>query len=45
VDDFGVKYTTMEDAQNLLDTIDKYYPAKSVDWTGSTYIPSTGEKI
>jgi hypothetical protein len=35
VDDFGVKYTNMEDVLHLKSVIDRAYPT-TVDWTGYT---------
>ena len=40
VDDFGIKYSTKEGAQHLIDTLSLLYIIK-VDWTGSTYIGFT----
>jgi hypothetical protein len=36
VDDFGVKYVGEENAQHLLDTVQKYYKC-SCDWKGGQY--------
>jgi len=36
VDDFGVKYVGEENAQHLLDTVQKYYKC-SCDWKGERY--------
>jgi len=36
VDDFGVKYLGKENAQHLLDTVQKYYKC-SCDWKGERY--------
>jgi hypothetical protein len=36
VDDFGVKYVGKENAQHLLDTVQKYYKC-SCDWEGERY--------
>jgi hypothetical protein len=40
VDDFGVKYTTKEGAQHLIDTLQKLYTI-TIDWTGSKYLGFT----
>ena len=37
VDDFGVKYTSLDDANHLIDTLKKYYDV-SVDHTGREYV-------
>ena len=38
VDDFGVKYTTINDALHLIDTMNKKYPGITIDWTGRMFI-------
>ena len=40
VDDFGVKYTTVEGAQHLIDTLQQLY-ALTIDWTGCKYLGFT----
>jgi hypothetical protein len=40
VDDFGVKYTDVEDAKHLINALEKHYEI-SIDWTGSKYIGLT----
>ena len=40
VDDFGIKYSTKQGAQHLIDTLRLLYIIK-IDWTGSTYIGFT----
>ena len=40
VDDFGVKYTNVDDANHLINALEKYYEI-SIDWTGSQYIGLT----
>ena len=40
VDDFGVKYISMEDANHLINVLQKYYQI-TIDWTGSKYIGLT----
>ncbi len=40
VDDFGVKYKRVEDAQILIDCLNELYITKC-DWTGSSYIGFT----
>ena len=36
VDDFGVKYFNRDDANHLIETLQKYYPI-SLDWDGKNY--------
>ena len=36
VDDFGIKYNSLDDANHLLDALRKHYQI-SVDWTGKNY--------
>ena len=36
VDDFGIRYTNCEHAEQLLDTLQKNYTI-SIDWSGSKY--------
>ena len=36
VDDFGIKYTSVADAQHLISTLQELYTI-SIDWTGSLY--------
>ena len=40
VDDFGIKYCHKDDADHIIDTIQKYYKV-SVDWTGKNYLGLT----
>jgi hypothetical protein len=37
VDDSGVQYTHLQDAQHLLATLKQHYEAINVDWTGSLF--------
>lgn len=40
VDDFGVKYTNIGDANHLINALEKFYEI-TIDWTGSKYIGLT----
>ena len=40
VDDFGVKYSSKDDANNLLDSLKKHY-AISTYWEGRNYLKLT----
>jgi hypothetical protein len=40
VDDFGVSYESIADAQRLIDVLEQVYPMK-VDWSGSSYLGLT----
>ncbi len=42
VDNFAIKYTKMEDAKHLIDTLQKDYTI-TVDWDATTYIGLTIE--
>jgi hypothetical protein len=37
VDDFGIQYSKIEDAQHLLAALKQHYEAITVDWTGSLF--------
>ena len=43
VDDFGIKYVHKEDVQHLYDTLNKYYPKLTIDWSGTLYCGITLE--
>ena len=43
VDDFGIKYIHKEDVEHLYNTLHKYYPKLTIDWSGGLYCGITLE--